>query len=55
MDYWEKYRDRLRSVTADDVLRVAQKYLQPEKLVALAVGNVDDVLKSTVYCLRGWV
>lgn len=45
-NYWETYRDRLRAVTADDVLRVAQKYLQPDKLVLLAVGNVDDVLKG---------
>jgi predicted Zn-dependent peptidase len=45
--YWETYRDKIRAVTADDVLRVAQKYLQPDKLVILAVGNVDDMLKGS--------
>ena len=44
--HWEMYRDRIRAVTADDVLRVAQKYLQPGKLVILAVGNVEDMLKG---------
>lgn len=44
--YWEKYRDRIRAVTADDVLNVAQKYLKPEALVYLITGNVDDVLKG---------
>jgi zinc protease len=45
--YWDTYRDKVRSVTVDDVLRVAQKYLQPEKLVILAVGNTDDMLKGS--------
>ena len=45
-NYWETYRDRMRAVTADEVLRVAQKYLHPDQLVILAVGNAGDVLKG---------
>ncbi len=44
--FWETYRDKLRAVSVDDVLRVAQKYLHPDKLVILAVGNIDDMLKG---------
>src|SRR5262249_35187095 len=45
-NYWETYRDRLRAVTTDDVLRVAQKHLHPDRLIVLAVGNTDEVLKG---------
>jgi predicted Zn-dependent peptidase len=45
-DYWETYRDRIRAVTADEVLRVAQAYLHPDKLIILVVGNIDDIVKG---------
>lgn len=42
--YWQTYIENLKKVTPDDVLRVAKKYLHPDKAVILAVGNMDDVL-----------
>ena len=45
-DYWRKYRDRVRAVTADDIERVARKYLHPDQLVIVAVGDLDTVLRG---------
>lgn len=37
--YLEDFRDNIAKVTAADVLRVAQKYLHPEALTVLVVGD----------------
>lgn len=42
--YLATYRENIASVTAEDVLDVAKRYLDPEKLVILAVGSVDAML-----------
>ena len=39
-DYLDTYQARIRAMTADDVKRVAQKYLDPGDLDVVFVGNV---------------
>ncbi len=41
--YWQTYIENLKTVTPDDVQRVAQKYLQPDQLVLLAVGDAGAI------------
>jgi zinc protease len=41
--YWVTYRDRIKAVTAADVLRVARAYLQPEKFIILVVGDQKEI------------
>ncbi|HVS65210.1 MAG TPA: pitrilysin family protein [Thermoanaerobaculia bacterium] len=45
-DYWYDYRDRIAAVTEDDVKRVAEKYLHPDRLVMLIVGEWEQIEKG---------
>ena len=42
-DYLETYRAALEKVTLDDVTAVARKYIHPEKLAVLVVGNSSEI------------
>jgi zinc protease len=42
-DYWDTYPAKIMSVTADDIQRVARKYLNPDNLQVVAVGDVSKI------------
>jgi predicted Zn-dependent peptidase len=44
--YLENYRDNIAKVTREDVLRVAKKYLHPDKLIITVVGDDKALDKS---------
>jgi zinc protease len=43
LDYPERYADLIRSVTQQDVSRVAQRYLRPDSLITVIVGNQKQI------------
>lgn len=48
-DYWERYPERIMSVTREQVREVALKYLDADRLHIVAVGDgerISDVLTS---------
>jgi zinc protease len=42
-DFLERYRTGIEKVTSADVSRVAQKYVQPDKLAIVVVGNTPEI------------
>jgi predicted Zn-dependent peptidase len=42
-DYWDRYAERIMAVSAADVRRVAQKYLDPKDMQLVAVGDAEKI------------
>ena len=42
-DYLETYRDRVNEVTAEDVQRVAQQYVTPDRAAIVIVGDASEI------------
>lgn len=42
-DFIFRYREGVEATTIEDVQRVAQKYLQPDQIVTLVVGNAAEI------------
>lgn len=45
--YWQSYRERVKSVSEDDVRMSASRYLAPDKFIILIVGNLEEILKGS--------
>ncbi|HUP47660.1 MAG TPA: pitrilysin family protein [Thermoanaerobaculia bacterium] len=41
-DWYQRYPDRVRQVTAEDVARVAKQYVQPQRAALLVLGRQED-------------
>ena len=42
-DYWDKYPAQITAINADDVQRVARKYINPATMQVVAVGDADRI------------
>jgi zinc protease len=42
-DYWDKYPAQIVAITADDVQRVAKKYIDPATMQVVAVGDAGKI------------
>ncbi|HXG57824.1 MAG TPA: pitrilysin family protein, partial [Thermoanaerobaculia bacterium] len=42
-DYFDRYRENIAAVTAGDVARVARKYIDPDRVIIVIVGNAQQI------------
>src|SRR6185436_1991217 len=42
-DYFDRYRENIAAVTKDEISRVAQKYLDPDRVLVVIVGNAAEI------------
>jgi zinc protease len=45
-DYLQTYRDKINEITLEDVERVAKKYITPEKVAVVIVGDAENILEQ---------
>ncbi len=43
-DYWTKYRDTVRKVTAEDIQKAFAKDIRPDDMIMLVVGNIEEIM-----------
>ncbi|MFV0390201.1 MAG: M16 family metallopeptidase [Pyrinomonadaceae bacterium] len=48
-DYLETYRENIRCISADDVMRAAREYVQPDKMALVVVGDAKEVLPQIAF------
>jgi zinc protease len=46
-DYLNTYRDHVNAITVDDVRRVANKYIHPDRMSLVIVGDAGEILEQT--------
>jgi zinc protease len=44
--YWVDYRDNLAAVSADEITKAMKKNLDPETMIMLVVGNIEEIMKG---------
>jgi zinc protease len=42
-DYLKTYRDQINAVSAEDIQRVAQKYIRPDQAAVVIVGDAEEI------------
>jgi zinc protease len=45
-DFLQTYREKVKQVTMEDVQRVAQKYILPDKFAIVIVGDAEEIIKQ---------
>ncbi|MBX7169798.1 MAG: insulinase family protein [Pyrinomonadaceae bacterium] len=45
-DYLQTYRDKINAVTIEEVQRVANTYIHPDKIAIIIVGDAEEILKQ---------
>ncbi|MCX7722564.1 MAG: insulinase family protein [Verrucomicrobiae bacterium] len=45
-EFWKLYRSRISAVTKEDVQRVAKRFLHPDRVAIIVVGDEPEILKG---------